>query len=139
MFKAKIKDGKLSLGHSKQTFLEYLSFNEGKTLIIAPEKKGRSNSQNAYYWVYLGIIEKETGENANDLHEYFKRKLLPPVFKKIRGEDIKLPRSTTKLNKVDFGEYLDKICAMTNVPLPNPEDAGYISNYGPMKPYARTK
>ncbi len=70
-----------------------------------------------------------TGENADDLHQYFKRKLLPPVFKKIRGEEIKLPASTTDLDKIAFGEYLDKIAALTEIPLPDPEAAGYISNY----------
>jgi hypothetical protein len=68
----------------------------------------------------------ETGDNADDLHEFFKRKLLPPVFKTIRGEEIKLPASTTDLSKSDFAEYLDRICALTNVPLPDPVAAGYL-------------
>jgi hypothetical protein len=33
------------------------------------------------------------------------------------GKEIKLPASTTDLDKSSFGEYLDKICAMTNIPL----------------------
>jgi hypothetical protein len=54
---------------------------------------------------YLEVIARETGDNADDLHEFFKRKLLPLVFKTIRGEEIKLPASTTDLDKVAFGEY----------------------------------
>jgi hypothetical protein len=86
----------------------------------------RSSSQNRYYHLYLEVIALETGDNADDLHEFFKQKLLPPVFKTIRGEEIKLPASTTDLSKNDFTEYLDRICALTNVPLPDPIAAGYL-------------
>jgi hypothetical protein len=105
---------------------------KGSEIVIEDVKKGRSLSQNAYYWAYLEIISKECGDNATDLHEVFKRELLPPVFRTIRGKEYRLPGSTRELDKAAFSEYLDKICALTNVPLPNPEEAGYISNYGPM-------
>jgi hypothetical protein len=101
---------------------------EGAHIRIEEEKPTRSTSQNRYYWTYLDIIEKETGNNATDLHEFFKRKLLPPVFKNIMGEEMKLPASTTDLNKADFTMYLDKICALTGVPLPDPVAAGYLPN-----------
>ena len=92
------------------------------------EHSPRSLSQNAYYWAYLRVIEQETGHTADDLHEYLKRKLLPPRFITILDQEIKIPASTTKLNKHEMGEYLDKIAALTGVPLPDPEMAGYISN-----------
>lgn len=129
MFRATIRDSKLSLGPIlRRQFSDWLRVNEGKRVLVQLDKPGRSNSQNAYYWVYLGVIAQETGNNEDDLHEFFKRKLLPPVFKKVLGEEIKLPRSTTKLNKSEFGEYLEKICALTNIPLPDREAAGYIPN-----------
>jgi hypothetical protein len=102
---------------------------EGARVTVEFEKPKRSLTQNAYYWLYLGVIADETGDNADDLHEFLKRKLLPPRFVKVRGEEIKLPSSTTDLDKSAFGQYLDKICALTNVPLPDPQEAGYISNY----------
>lgn len=101
----------------------------GVEIVIDEMKHSRSTSQNAYYWHYLEVIAKETGELASDLHEVFKRELLPPVFKTIRGKEYKLPASTTDLDKAAFGEYLDKISALCNVPLPDPEAAGFISNY----------
>lgn len=134
MFRAEIVGGKLSFGEkTKPIFLEFLASHEGRKVTVQLEKKVRSRSQNAYYWVYLGVIARETGDNADDLHEFLKRKLLAPVFKTILGKEVKLPRSTTDLEKWEFGEYLEKICALTNVPLPDPEAAGYISNYGSMK------
>lgn len=130
-FHAKIRDGIIEFPSSAAAmkFQEWKRAHDGARLVIDEDKPTRSHSQNAYYWTYLGIIEKETGEAATDLHEFFKRKLLPPVFKTIRGEDMKLPASTTDLDKVAFGEYLDRICALTNIPLPDPEAAGYITNY----------
>ena len=130
MFRAKIKDGNLDFGVAQRAvFKDFLKVNEGRTLLIELEKKGRSLSQNGFYWVYLGVIARETGDNADDLHEFFKRKLLPPKFIKVRGEEVKIPASTTELNKADFGNYLEQICAMTQIPLPDIEAAGYISNY----------
>ena len=101
----------------------------GKEIEIDDKKYERSSGQNRFYWAYLTVIAKETGENEHDLHEFFRRKLLPPVFKTVQGEEVKFPRSTTDLDKADFSDYLDKISALCGVPLPNPEDAGYIPNY----------
>lgn len=101
---------------------------DGTKLVVDVLKKRRSQSQNSYYWVYLGVIEQETGNNADDLHELFKRTLLPPKFVTAMGKEFKIPRSTTELNRAEFGEYMDKICALTNIPLPDIEAAGYIKN-----------
>lgn len=98
-------------------------------LEIDLEKGKRSLPQNSFYWLYLGVIEKETGNLATDLHELFKRKFLPPIPKKILGIEFKLPASTTELSKTDFGEYLDKISAFTEVPIPNIEKPDETPSY----------
>lgn len=107
--------------------------NEGKNAVIEIQRKRRTLTQNAYYWVYLTVISNETGNTPDDLHELFKSMFLPDVIVKIKGKkathDFKRKKSTTELTKFEFGEYLDRICAYTEVPLPNPADAGYISNY----------
>src|SRR5690348_17251346 len=100
VFRANITDGRVSLGSILlKRFEEFMNANDGKTLVISLDKPTRSQSQNAFYWVYLDLIARETGDNADDLHEFFKRKLLPPRFVKVRGEEIKLPASTTELDK----------------------------------------
>ena len=107
-----------------------LSRFHGKKCLIEIPKSTRSLSQNNLYWHYLSVIEAETGNTAEELHEYFRRTLLPAKFITIeidgKNKEIKIPRSTTELSKIEFGEYLDKICAETNVPIPNPVEAGYI-------------
>jgi hypothetical protein len=129
-FHATIKEGKLSFGPILlKRFEDFLHANDGKQVTIELDTPRRSESQNRYYWLYLEVIARETGNDADDLHELFKRKFLPPAFKTIMGQEVKLPGSTTDLDKAGFSEYLERICALTNVPLPDPEAAGYISNY----------
>lgn len=115
---------------NKKSWLEYLIANEGKSLVVEVElEKGiRSMNQNNLYWMYLGVIEKETGNLATDLHELFKRKFLPPIPKKILGVEFKIPASTTNLNKIEFGEYMDKICSLTGVPIPDIEKYKSMEN-----------
>jgi len=69
----------------------------------------RSLKQNALYWGYwLNFLELETGQEKESLHEYFKRKFLSPTEKKVFN-DVIYSWSTTKLNTVEFMEYLEKI------------------------------
>ena len=91
------------------------------------KKPIRSLSQNALYWLYLHIIERETGNTSYDLHEFYKRTKLPPKFIKINGKEIKIPSSTRDLSKIGFGEYMDKISADCEIPIPDPHELpGYI-------------
>lgn len=120
------KDGNTEFaGMTKVRLKEYLLANEGKIFEIRRRENKRSLSQNRYMWVYLEVISAETGNDANELHEMLRRKLLPPKFITVLGEEIKIPRSTTELSKTEFGEYLEKICALTEVPLPDKTLAGY--------------
>ena len=120
VFIGKVTDGKLIIPHRK-VFDEYLLNLKGDvTIEVKQWSNRRSLDQNAFYWLYLGLIASETGDNINDLHEFFKRKILPPRFTKVMGEPVKLPASTTELSKVDFGEYMEQICALTSVPIPDP-------------------
>ena len=102
-------------------FLQHLKENDGKIFRIEPEISTRTLNQNKLYWKYLGIIEIETGNVANDMHEYFRRTLLPPKFIKYNGKEIKIPMSTTELKKHEFSDYMDKICAETGVAIPDTE------------------
>ena len=100
-------------------FREYQKRYPKRYVRIEFEKPTRSISQNNLYWKYLGIIENESGNNADDLHEFFKRKFLGKRSLKMFDEDFEVTTSTTSLNKLEFGEYLDKISALTGVPIPD--------------------
>lgn len=100
------------------------TFKEGDRVILRliPFKKIRTLPQNNFYWLYLNIISDNTGDLADDLHEYFKRKLLSPRYVTVLGKEVKLPATTTKLDKQEFSEYIDKIEALTGIAAPNPEE-----------------
>lgn len=125
LFKAKKgKTGRWELmdfgtSYNEARLHDFLIANDGKIFRIEKEVTTRSLSQNKLYWMYLGIIERETGNSANDLHEYFRRTLLPPTFIKAMGKEIRIPKSTTDLKKHEFSEYLEKIAAETNIPVPD--------------------
>lgn len=117
------EQGKQVFAHmSEIRFREHLAANEGKVYEIHMRSRKRTVSQNKLYWKFLELIEKETGNNANDLHELFRRTLLSPTFIQVMGKEIKIPRSTTELSRTEFSDYIDKISAESGVPVPDTED-----------------
>lgn len=112
--------GKIDFYAEKEYNRYIKSLKEGDYTIEISKRYGtRTLKQNSFYWLYLGIIEQETGETSNDLHELFKRKFLPPRFKTILGKEIKLPSTTTELDPLQFNNYIDRICAETGIPFPS--------------------
>ena len=132
IFKGKVAEGKF-WANNRKTYDLYLKSFEGREVdvIIRKHVKMRSINQNRLYWLYLKLIEDETGNDSNDMHEYFKRVCLPPRFIKVFDKEIKIPASTTKLNTKEFGDYIAKIEDMSGVKCPNPEeiDLELIDNY----------
>ncbi len=136
-FYATVENGKLLMGERiKGVMSMFLSSLKGKIYFeIGKVESKRTISQNNFYWMYLGVIAEDTGNNANDLHEYFKRVLLLPIFQtvEIKGKkiEIKIPASTKKLSKLEFGEYIEKICALTGIPIPETELFLSLSPFSP--------
>lgn len=91
---------------------------DGTKIKVEKVKEDRSSQQNRFYWKYLQIISDDTGDSADDLHEFFKRKFLIPRELETQWGVMKIPGSTTKLSKVEFGDYMDRICALTQIPIP---------------------
>lgn len=127
IFYGKAVKGELIFSNQK-AIRDFLYSVEDKPLCISigRERGTRSDNQNRYYWNYLRLIANDTGHTEDELHQLFKRIFLPPTFIKVLGREIKIPSTTKKLNKVEFGEYLDKICAETNIPLPDKKDMDNI-------------
>ena len=120
-FSGVVDKGKLKLDH-QDYFNKHLQTLGGKVVVwIKRDTGNRTLSQNALYWAYLNIIEDETGNSADELHEYLKRKLLNPRHIKVLGEDIKLPSSTTSLDTQMFSDYMTRIEHLTSIPIPAPE------------------
>lgn len=135
MFTATIKDKKLDFGSetARARVMEWLENNEGKKVQIERVKAKRSNQQNAYLWgVVYPTISYDTGHTPEELHEIYKRMFLAPKYIRYNGKEIKLPRSTKNLNKIEFGEYLERIFAEAGslgIHIPTPDEAGYVSDF----------
>lgn len=96
------------------------------TVKVAKKAEKRTLSQNRLYYLWLNCISAETGNEVEDLHEYFKMKFLGLYSRIIYGENITRPLTTTTLNTEEFTAYLDKVQRWASVEqgiiLPNPED-----------------
>ncbi len=106
---------------------------DGRKVHMELVEENRTLSQNNFYWLYLGVIENETGNLADDVHEFAKRKFLTPKFRKVSiggiTTEIKIPGSTTDLKKGEFSEYIDKISAWCGVQIPDPVEAGFMRHH----------
>lgn len=101
---------------NKRILFDYLLSNsdyKGNYIIeIEKEKSRRSLNANAYLWgVVYELISKHTGHTSQELHEIYSRMFLKPKFITYKGKEIKLPTGTSILNKIQFGEYLDRVIA----------------------------
>ena len=101
---------------------------------ITPNRKTRSNQQNAYLWglvypsVLLGL--QDAGweiTNEEQVHEYCKQAFAArEVINKDTGEVLSLPNSTARMQTAEFNVYVDKIKAFAleylNITIPEPNE-----------------
>jgi hypothetical protein len=123
-------DGKFTLNNPEnfQKQIQHLKYKTKPAKIrvqVSRVKKARTtgapgerSNMNGYYWLYIGVIADETGDNPNELHEYFKRVYLPPKYVKVLGREVKLPASTTDLTGQEMMHYMMQIEGLTGVPIP---------------------
>lgn len=129
VFTARIQN-KTLVFENKNLLGQYLnSLKEGDVLDVKIQihRNDRTNNQNSYYWVILGVIAEDTGHTANELHEIFKRKFLPPKFATYRGEEIELPSTTTTLNTEEMAKYMEQIiieAGLLGINIPPPTQVG---------------
>ena len=102
---------------------------------IRPYDKKRTTPQNSYYWgVVLKVLGDYMGEEPDDLHDYFKFKLIGHKDKIIMGERIPGSCSTTRLTTAEFIEYTDKIratAAVMGCHIPDPSEFGLDERVSP--------
>jgi len=69
----------------------------------------RSLDQNSLYWLYLSFLEKEIGQDKEDLHKEFRKMFLGYKVNTIQGFISRDLISTKTLNTSEFKQYIDKI------------------------------
>lgn len=125
-----IENREIKFKHPK--LLKYdLENYEGKRVSVSIKlwHSTRTLAQNRYYWLYLNLIERETGNPAEDMHEYFKRVFLKPEKMRVFDKEFYIPGSTTRLNKLEFSDYISKIERLTGIPAPDINNLDQLEEY----------
>lgn len=105
-----VKGGRLVLRNRRQFDDQIRRMKDGWQLEVTVQRlrATRSLAQNAYFWgVVLQTISECTGDEVDDLHDYFKKRFLPKPLGIDSNEVV--GGSTRTLNTVQFGEYIEKI------------------------------
>lgn len=110
---AQVKNGKAQFSDQDLQYIgHFMKKREGKAIrvIFAPAHKQRSINQSNYYWgVVLKTIEEFTGQDSDDLHEFFKSCYSIEKVVNLAGNDFVVPQSTAKMNTLQFTEYIEKV------------------------------
>jgi len=91
---------------NQEEYIEYFNNIKDWQYVIKKKVKSRTNQQNNYLWWLYGIIEKETGQDSETIHEKMKQKFLY-----IKWEWLSLPycRSTAKLTTKEFSDFIENM------------------------------
>lgn len=77
---------------------------------IGLAKNIRSLAQNSAYWgVWLKTIAESTDHSAAVWHEVFKKLFIDAQVEEVNGIVVELRKSTTKLSKKKFSEYVEHV------------------------------
>lgn len=118
-----------ALRRRAMSFLAALDLSKPWEVTIKPYRKRRTLNQNSLMWAWLnevaGHVEDHTGQDADDIHEFFKQKFLHPKVIEIGGETV-LKYTTTELSTAEMKDYMDRIYAFVTqefgIMLPLPEE-----------------
>lgn len=106
-----------------------LSLGKPWQVTVGPLTKTRTLSQNSLMWKWLNEVadhvSEHTGYEANEVHEFLKRKFLQPKIIVINGEEIR-HWTTTNLTTSEMSAYMEKIyrwaTSELGIFLPTPEE-----------------
>ena len=104
-----------------------------RELVFRKQEKRRSNDQNRLLWLWLTCIANETGNDKQDLHDYYCRKFLSHTVT-INGKPETVSTGTSGLNTETMAYFLDKVQADAaselGIRLPSPEDEAWAEFEG---------
>lgn len=127
-------DSKLHINNRK-AFIADLKRFAGKSveIVVKLKRSTRSSNQNRYYWgiviplVMQGLIELGHDVNKQETHEFIKANFnYEEIVNKDTGELFRMTKSTSRLNKNDFGVMIEKLKVFAseylNVYIPEPNE-----------------
>ncbi len=121
------KDGRLELADRAAFSRAMKHFKAGAVTVRVEIDRGkRTTQQNRYYRLVLGLIADDTGDDAEYLHEHFKRAFIEPKTITVLGESMTI-WTTTEEDYDDFWKYVEKIRGFAretlNIVTPEPDPA----------------
>lgn len=94
-------------------------------LKIEHKEQKRSLSQNRLMWLWFACVEHETGQNKQDVHDYYCNMFLYRNVE-INRRNVQITGGTSKLNTSQFKNFLNRVqedvIVEFGIRLPNPED-----------------
>lgn len=129
-----IEGGKLRVKHREAFEQSMRQFKDGEVSVtIARQSATRSEQQNRWYWgVVLKVLAEHTGYTVDEMHEYCKDRFNAKAITIVdaNGEvkdEQRIGQTTTRLNKITFGEYCESIrmwaAADLHLDIPDPDPA----------------
>jgi hypothetical protein len=118
-------------------YLDRLTVGKTYDVSIKLHRDNRSLPQNRLYRLWLNCISNETGNEVEDLHDYFRGRFLSHRVE-IFGGECSVRISTKRLNTAEFTAFLDKVqqfAAEQGIILPNPEDLYFEQFYQQYKDF----
>lgn len=91
------ESGKLESSISNQIKSGLVSFIGKNVTITITDETERTVRQNNLWWVYVGILSKETGNTNEEMHELLKSKFIP------------FSKSTTTLTSSEFSQAIKEM------------------------------
>ena len=133
--------GILKITNRKQFDTDLKRFNGSQVEIVVKKKRStRSSQQNRYYWgiviplIMQGLNDTGNEVNKQDAHEFIKANFnYSEIVNEETAEVFRVTKSTTRLNKNDFGVMIEKVKKFAseylNIYIPDPnEDLSLFKN-----------
>lgn len=117
-FNGKVNENGILHVFNRKVFDEAVKRFAGKDIEITVKKKKsvRSSQQNRYYFgIVIPVLQNGLNEvgydmNKQDVHEFIKANFCyNEIVNKETGEIFRVTKSTTRLNKSEFSEMIEKI------------------------------
>ena len=83
------------------------ALSDGKPLVVRIDQKqeDRSKAQNRLYWLQLHFVEKQTGQDADSLHEIVKAKFVTKILMRDRDGFADMVEAIRHLKAIGSKEY----------------------------------
>lgn len=96
---------------------------------VKRHKPELTDPQRNLYWLWIGVIASETGNDRDMIHKVLKAKFLGWDEVEVLGKMVKREKSITLLDKREMSEYMTQVEAFVytelDIVLPHPDDLYY--------------